>query len=225
MSDSKIERAKRTRGYLNKNPGNIDFLPPERAWRGQVGREIRPNNNPGRFAVFETHTLGIRAIAGQLTVNQQRHGCNTVRKQINRWAPPNENDTEAYIRSVARSVGVGPDANIDVRQYPVMLAMVRGIIDKELGGIPYTDEEINSGLELYGITPASQRQPPQTVREVAATDMGKAIITSGLSLSAIGTVAPAVAALNGLHWAVGVAVVVAAAAGVIAYMIMKRREA
>lgn len=149
----------------------------------------------------------------------------TVRQQITRWAPPNENNTDRYVQSVARAVGVSADAQIDVRQHRIMFPMVKAIINKELGGVPYTDAEINEGLALYGITPHSQAAPVRTVRAAASTGTGRAAITTGGTLAAVGGAAPAVAALNGLHWAVGVAVVLAAAIGVVAYLVLKRREA
>jgi hypothetical protein len=38
----------------------------------------------------------------------------TIRAIITRWAPPNENNTAAYIRNVSRLTGIAPDEPIGI---------------------------------------------------------------------------------------------------------------
>ena len=139
------------RGVRNNNPGNIDFNP-RNNWQGQLGLELgvpRP-----RFARFDTPENGIRAL-GKLLLNYRgKDGLpgvggpciDTVRETINRWAPGNENDTEAYISAVARALGVKSDTVIDVRQRPVLRALVVEIIKHENGRQPYADAVIDEGV-------------------------------------------------------------------------------
>src|SRR4051812_2651489 len=89
-----------SRGFRNRNPGNIDFAPSNK-WQGQVG--LGDGWLPAgqrRFAAFESHEYGIRALAMLLTTYQDRYGLRTIRQIVSRWAPGNENDTGAYVRFV-----------------------------------------------------------------------------------------------------------------------------
>ena len=56
---------------------------------------------------------------------------------IGRWAPPNENDTGAYVRAVAASVGVGADEEIDVHEFAILRPLTLAIIRHENGQQPY----------------------------------------------------------------------------------------
>ena len=95
---------RQTRGYRNRNPGNIEHQPANR-WQGLADPPIEPPPAGGgapRFARFVSHEYGIRALAMLLTTYQDRHGLRTIRGIVARWAPGRENDTEAYIAAVAR---------------------------------------------------------------------------------------------------------------------------
>ena len=87
---------------------------------------------------------GIRAMARILQNYQDRHGLRTVREMINRWAPPSENDTDSYVRSVARRTGIDPDVPINVRTE--MFPLVSAIIVHENGQNPYDSQIIGEGI-------------------------------------------------------------------------------
>lgn len=157
---------KLSRGYRNKNPGNIDFNPANK-WQGQVG--IETTGSPPRFAVFESPEYGIRALAMLLNTYQDRHGLRTVRGIINRWAPPVENVTSAYVAAVSRHIGVGPDDVVDMHSHAHLRPMVEAIITHELGGQPYDAATIDAGLRLAGITPPVSISTSSTVKAAAAT--------------------------------------------------------
>ena len=206
---------KQSRGYRNKNPGNIDWNERNK-WQGQVG--IEQTGSPPRFAVFESHEYGIRALAALLTTYQDRHGLRTVRGIIDRWAPPAENVTSAYVDAVARAMDVGRDDQIDVHTYAHMRPLVAAIIKHELGGMPYDAATIDEGLRLAGVP-----KPIETLRDAAGTGTGGGAITVGAVASAAAAAAPAVQALGGLSpWVGGLIVVLAAGAGV-AFVLAKRR--
>lgn len=137
-----------TRGVRNNNPGNIDFNP-RNDWQGQTGKE--PN---GRFAIFDSPENGIRAL-GKLLLNYRgkdgepgvgKAGIDTVLEFIHRWAPPQENDTGAYVNAVSQAVGVGPIEPIDIKSSAVLTRMVAAIIKHENGYNPYTDAIIAEGV-------------------------------------------------------------------------------
>jgi len=147
---------KQTRGYLNNNPGNMDRGEPP--WNGEIRDVAKCQNDVqrnellhGRFCVFERAELGIRAIAKNLIAYRDRLGCRTIRDYINRWAPPNENNTEAYIANVAARAKTSPDAEIDIANPGIMFAVIDGIIRVECAGMPYEGNEIADGMQLAGV--------------------------------------------------------------------------
>lgn len=132
---------KATRGVRNNNPGNIDYSKANQ-WLGQIGIETDVPNP--RFAVFDKPENGIRAIA-KLLVGYHAKGFNTVRKMINRWAPPVENDTGAYVKSVADKLGIDPDMKLHISSY-MLTVMASAIIVHENGYQPYDIDTISAGV-------------------------------------------------------------------------------
>lgn len=146
---------RQTRGFLNCNPGNMDRGEPP--WNGEIRDPARCANDVqrgelthGRFCVFVDAPHGIRAMVKNLWAYHDRLGCRSIRDYINRWAPPNENNTAGYIARVAASVGVAPDDPVDVHDRRVARALVNGIINVECAGMPYQADEIEQGLALAG---------------------------------------------------------------------------
>lgn len=139
------------RGIRNNNPGNIDFNP-RNPWNGQLGLELGVKNP--RFARFDCPENGIRAI-GRLLLNYRGRdgmpgvggkGIDTVRETISRWAPPGENDTEAYIQAIAKKLGVKPNDIIDVSNPRVLRVVIGGIIGHETGNYRYPDAVYDEGV-------------------------------------------------------------------------------
>ena len=71
-----------------------------------------------------------------------------MRQIISRYAPPNENQTQAYIQSVAKQLGVYPDTVIDIEEKGVLCVFIKAVIRMENGVQPYSDETISQGIEL-----------------------------------------------------------------------------
>jgi len=130
------------RGIRNNNPGNIRH---GQNWQGlnPEGRNIDP-----AFCVFTAPTYGIRALAKVLINYKKIHGLNTVRQIISRYAPPNENQTKAYIKTVAEQIGVYPDTVIDIEERGVLTVFIKAVIRMENGIQPYSDETIQKGIDL-----------------------------------------------------------------------------
>jgi len=128
-----------TRGLRNNNPGNIRKSGD--AWRGLSAEQ--PDTD---FFTFTAPEYGIRALAKILLTYESDYGLNTVRGIINRWAPPVENDTGSYVKSVASSMGVDPDRAINIGLYLVLL--VPAIVKHENGFNPYSDATIQAGIDL-----------------------------------------------------------------------------
>jgi hypothetical protein len=147
---------KEQRGYLNNNPGNMDRDP--EAWEGEIKDSADPRLTPfqrheltdGRFCVFVDAQHGIRAMAKNLFAYHDELKLRSVAALIGEWAPPNENDTTAYIKAVCERLGVQADDPVDVRNRTTLHALIDAIIRVECGGMPY-GREIDDGLALAGV--------------------------------------------------------------------------
>jgi hypothetical protein len=126
-----------TRGERNKNPGNLDRIPGQH-WQGM---SLDQSGDP-RFVVFDTPLWGIRALARTLLTYYRKHDRDTPRKIINRWAPPNENDTNAYVNNVAKLLQLGPDEVFAVDSEPMLTILAKAIIQHENGRCIYDDTTI-----------------------------------------------------------------------------------
>lgn len=72
-------------------------------------------------------------------------GCVTVHELIDRWAPPIENDTSAYVTDVATRMNVGIDETLALPEQ--LLLLLRSIAIHE-GGCPWADAVIQLGIDL-----------------------------------------------------------------------------
>ena len=125
------------RGFRNNNPGNIRLGLP---WQGMSSTQT-----DGSFVQFIAPQWGIRAMA-KILLHYQAEEFNTVRLIINHWAPPNENDTDAYISDVAALCEVTPDSPLDVKD--ALPKLIPAIIKHENGSQPYSADVISLGIAL-----------------------------------------------------------------------------
>ncbi|OXS19848.1 structural protein [Pseudomonas fluorescens] len=151
-------RPETPRGIRNFNPGNIRHAKGVR-WQGMAVAQ-----GDTAFVQFTAPRWGIRAIARVLITYQDKRPAadgsriDTVREFIERWAPPSENNTNAYTATVARALGLHPDHDrVDVYDFEVMRTLVTAIVRHENGPGPlpggqwYGDAIIADGLALAGI--------------------------------------------------------------------------
>lgn len=128
------------RGLRNNNAGNI------RISKTRYLGEVVPSSDRA-FKQFKTMAWGYRAVFVLLD-SYFRKGLVTLRQMITRYAPPNENDTESYIRHVAQNAVVDPDAPLDVNDRNVMVLVVAAISKVE-NGIPADIDDVIEGWELF----------------------------------------------------------------------------
>ncbi|HHS9759002.1 TPA: structural protein [Klebsiella pneumoniae] len=133
------------RGIRNNNPGNIRWGDD---WQGLVSESQRTDKS---FCQFKTPEYGIRAMIIILRNYQRKYGLSTVSGIIKRWAPPNENNTQAYINSVAKATGVSPDQRIDTKDSRFMMKLLQAIIQHENGQQPYGFDVFGRAVELAGL--------------------------------------------------------------------------
>jgi len=103
------------RNWRNNNPGNIEYGPFARSM-GAIGSD-------GRFAVFPSYDAG-RAAKSSLLFNSPKYNTKTIAGAIEKYAPPNENNTKSYVSRVARALGLSSDtpiSSLDPQQQSTMM--------------------------------------------------------------------------------------------------------
>ncbi|MBG5973224.1 structural protein [Proteus mirabilis] len=120
------------RGERNNNPGNIRH---GSKWQG-----LSPQQTDPSFCQFVSPEYGIRAIYKLLQTYQKKYELNTVESIIDRYAPPNENNTADYINRAARDIGVSVNEPINVSSKSVAIALATAIVGVELGYQPYSQK-------------------------------------------------------------------------------------
>ena len=129
-----------SRGYRNNNPLNI--RKGVQKWQGEI-----PGNDPS-FVTFETMAYGYRAAFKLLDNYRKNNGCTQLADFINRWAPPSENNTLAYIRAVCKRTGLADVSTIDTRSGFYMKKIVAAMAYIENGAEP-SEEDIAQGWTLF----------------------------------------------------------------------------
>ena len=139
------------RGLKNNNPLNIRQSADR--WEG-----ARKEQTDKAFVQFENMAYGYRAAWKTLQSYYNRF-CQqgqafTVRNIICRWAPPNENDTEAYIRTVLTISGISAKENLlppeEVKSYHRLSRLLTAMTVMENGIRPHQvdTEAIYQGYKL-----------------------------------------------------------------------------
>lgn len=113
------------RGIRNNNPLNIRI---GNKWLGEV-----PCPTDNEFEQFTRMEYGVRA--GFLLIKRyiERYHLNTIELIVNRWAPPSENKTYAYIASVGRLSGIRTDKILRFYDKVEMVSLVDAMIVVECG--------------------------------------------------------------------------------------------
>ncbi len=112
--DNKEAKLKMPRGLRNNNPLNIRISAKQRQgkdpWFGMSAKQ-----EDSAFCQFKEMKYGWRAAFMLLTRSYYHlHHLYTPRAVISRWAPPSENNTEAYIKFVCEKSGLEPDTYLGV---------------------------------------------------------------------------------------------------------------
>ncbi len=110
-------------GIRNLNPGNLKFA-------GQSGAVM----GEGGFARFSSIDAGEIALANQLKLYQTRDHLDTLSSIIKKYAPSSDqNDTEAYIKDVAKQTGFSPTEKINLQDTSVLAKLMSAISQHETG--------------------------------------------------------------------------------------------
>lgn len=225
-------------GVRLNNPGNLLWGSP---WEGLVPREQSRYYKTGtaqqqRFCQFKDAASGIRAIARTLITYADKRvaadgsAIDTVREVIHRWAPPNENDTGAYARAVARHLGLEPGEVIDVKDYDTMKGLIVGIIAHENAGFAYPDATIEEGMRRAGMVRKVKTAPvpanASTIAGAAAPAASGIALLAPLAQPLAETLRDQQENLTSGQWLrVSIAVVLVVSALVVVYSQIRKRQA
>lgn len=109
----------------SNNPFNIKFVFSIH-WKGLVGQHEG-------FCMFDTLNNGARAGCIDLKNAQVLHKLNTVGTIIPHYAPPNENDTKAYIAAVCADMNVTQDEPLNLTQKGPLYSLGAAVWHHEQG--------------------------------------------------------------------------------------------
>jgi hypothetical protein len=129
-----------TRGYINKNPGNIRKTPD--FWKGEI------QGTDKDFKTFQSMPYGYRAMFVLLSSYFHKYKLNTIEKIINTYAPGNENNTEAYINAVCQRTGFARDMVLDFGDTDSIKSLIAAISYVE-NGVKADMNDITAGFNLY----------------------------------------------------------------------------
>jgi hypothetical protein len=141
------------RAVRNNNPGNIRIGQP---WQGLMPRANMTRDQAAEtaFCVFVSSAMGFRALAKVLfTYYPILHGegkMYCVENIIERWAPPNENNTGAYVAHVAALTGLAPLQPLQ----PIGSAIqpiAKAISTHEVGSWAFNEADLAQGISLAGL--------------------------------------------------------------------------
>lgn len=128
------------KGIRNCNPGNIRRSNDK--WQG-----LRREQTDPQFFQFTTMAYGYRALIKTLQTYRRKHGLQSIAELISRWAPSNENHTQAYIRAVCQDLQVPSSYVPDVDDRDAMCALAAAISRVE-NGLPADMADVRAGWEL-----------------------------------------------------------------------------
>lgn len=133
--------------YTNNNPGNLVYA-------GQPGA----SPGAGGFAYFQTPQAGEAALENQITLDATRgtdvngNPITTGADLITSWAPPNENDTSAYITSVENQTGFDMNAPLASLGSPALIDAPSLLDSSSSAGFSFPDLTGNVDLSSIGIS-------------------------------------------------------------------------
>lgn len=129
-----------SRGLRNNNPLNIRRNSTQ--WKG-----LSPVQRDKEFFSFTDAGWGYRAAFITLRNYYRRHGLKTLRQWITRWAPPVENDTDAYVGFVSSKTGIDADAGLYVDD-PVSMQKIVAAMSHMENGKPALLSDVEKGWNL-----------------------------------------------------------------------------
>lgn len=148
------------------NPGNIRKSAAY-AWQGEI-----PGTQPGGYVNFDTLVNGYRAQI-KLLNNYIVKGTDSIKKIINKWAPPSDNNpTDDYIKFVSNKTGIDSNLKLAANDFTTLskIALAMSFFEH---GIRDADQTMTEAITkakgiLEGITDTA-KENPLTAAAIVAT--------------------------------------------------------
>jgi len=139
-----------TRATRNNNPGNLKASAWVRRLPGFAGVD------EGGFARFASQEAGFAAAERLVSAKIQQFG--TLAGVIRSWAPPNENNTGAYINAVSRETGINPFQRLSASQAGALARAIarhegydiRRVASGAAGRAPAAPAQVNVHVDARG---------------------------------------------------------------------------
>lgn len=127
------------RGIRNNNPLNI------RKGSNWIG--LSKTQNDPSFCQFDSMTYGLRAGLIIIRTYMTKYKLTTIHSIVSRWAPPKENDTTAYVKSVSSMMKMHALQTFDFGDRGRIVALVSAMCKVETG-ISIDTKLIESAYDL-----------------------------------------------------------------------------
>jgi len=129
------------RNWRNNNPGNIEY--------GDYAKKHGAIGTDGRFAIFPSMDDGYSAQSSLLQTKNYKN--KTLSEAISRYAPKDENNTQAYIDSVTKATGVSADTPMSSLDASTLNSIVKAMSQYE-------------GMKSGDVSRVETRQKPDPVK-------------------------------------------------------------
>lgn len=127
------------RGIRNNNPLNIR--------RGCNWLGLSKHQTDPAFCQFDSMTCGLRAGLIIIRTYMQKYNLRSIHAIVSRWAPPSENDTDAYVKSVSSFMKMHALQTFDFSDRGRIVALVSAMCKVETG-ISIDSKLIESAYDL-----------------------------------------------------------------------------
>jgi len=103
---------------------------------------LRVPGSASKFQSFASDDAGLRAMASQLQLYEDRDKLDTIAKIIAKYAPASENDTKAYIANVSQRTGLGADTHLDLHDPATLSKVIAAMTKQENAKSNFTAEGV-----------------------------------------------------------------------------------
>ena len=131
---------KTPRGLRNNNPLNIRRSKDQ--WQG-----LSAQQTDKAFFQFRSLAYGFRAGFKTIKTYMSKYGCRNITQIIMRWAPPSENNTDAYVRKVCQMSHIGSLEPLDFNNEKQMHDLVQAMAYVE-NGVIIEGDSIRQGYRM-----------------------------------------------------------------------------
>lgn len=127
------------RGIRNNNPLNIR--------RGSNWVGLSKHQTDPAFCQFDSMTYGLRAGLIIIRTYMTKYKLTSIHAIVSRWAPPKENNTDSYVKSVASMMKIHALLTFDFSDRGRIVALVSAMCKVETG-ISIDTKLIESAYDL-----------------------------------------------------------------------------